>query len=43
MIWLDFDGNVTAIMRIVIAILAIIYYLLLKDNNDSHYKEKVTK
>ena len=42
MIWLDFDGNVTAIMRIVIAILAIIY-LLLKDNNDSHYKEKVTK
>ena len=43
MIWLDFEGNVTAIMRIVIAILAIIYYLLLKDNNDSHYKEKVTK
>ena len=43
MIWLDFDGNVTAIMRIVIAILAIIYYLLLKDNNDRHYKEKVTK
>lgn len=43
MIWLDFDGNVTVIMRIVIAILAIIYYLLLKDNNDSHYKEKVTK
>ena len=43
MIWLDFDGNVTAIMRIVIAILAIIYYLFLKDNNDSYYKEKVTK
>ena len=43
MIWLDFDGNVTAIMRIVIAILAIIYYLLLKDNNDIHYKEKFTK
>ena len=43
MIWLDFDGNVTAIMRIVIAILAIIYCLLLKDNNDSHYKENVTK
>ena len=27
MIWLDFDGNITAIMRITIAILAIIYYL----------------
>ena len=27
MIWLDFDANITAIMRIIIAILAIIYYL----------------
>ena len=27
MIWLDFDANITAIMRIGIAILAVVYYL----------------
>ena len=43
MIWLDFDGNITAVMRIVIAILVIIYYLLLKDSNIRSYKEKSTK
>ena len=32
MIWLDFDGNITAIMRIIIAILAIGYYIFLKNN-----------
>jgi hypothetical protein len=31
MIWLDFDGNITAIMRIIIAILAIGYYIFLKN------------
>ena len=31
MIWLDFDANITAIMRIIIAILAIVYYILLKN------------
>ena len=31
MIWLDFDGNITAIIRIIIAILAIGYYILLKN------------
>ena len=31
MIWLDFDANITAIMRIVIAILAIVHYILLKN------------
>ena len=31
MIWLDFDGNITTIMRIIIAILAIGYYIFLKN------------
>ena len=31
MIWLDFDANITAIIRIVIAVLAIVYYILLKN------------
>ena len=31
MIWLDFDGNITAIIRIIIAILAIGYYIFLKN------------
>ena len=47
MIWLDFDANVTAIMRIFIAILAIIYYFQLKDGNtvnaNKKYKIKSSK
>ena len=47
MIWLDFDANVTAIMRIFIAILAIIYFFLLKDGNtvnaNKKYKIKSSK
>lgn len=31
MIWLDFDANITAVIRIVIAVLAIVYYILLKN------------
>lgn len=31
MIWLDFDANITAIIRIIIAVLAIVYYILLKN------------
>ncbi len=31
MMWLDFDANVTAIMRIIIAVLAIVHYILLKN------------
>lgn len=40
MIWLDFDTNITAIMRIIIAILAIIYYL--KNENTGNPKYEIS-
>ena len=51
MIWLDFDANITAILRIVIAILAIIHYIFLKNtvkytfrgNNNTEIEMKSNK
>ncbi|ERK49721.1 hypothetical protein [Leptotrichia sp. oral taxon 879] len=39
MIWLDFDANITAVMRIIIAILAIIHYIFLKNTVRYTFKE----
>lgn len=39
LIWLDFDADITAIMRIIIAILAIAYYILLKNTIKYSFKQ----
>lgn len=39
MIWLDFDANITAILRIVIAVLAIIHYIFLKNTVKYTFRE----
>lgn len=39
LMWLDFDADITAIMRIIIAILAIVYYILLKNTIKYSFKQ----
>lgn len=39
LMWLDFDADITAIMRIIIAILAIAYYILLKNTIKYSFKQ----
>ena len=45
MMWLDFDTNITAVMRIIISIFAIIYYVFSKNSkkNKQNIKNKIRR
>lgn len=43
LVWLDFDSNISSIMRIIIGILAYIYYISLKINKLNKRKEKINE